>query len=123
MTLVERLKAARKVAVPIIAVSSPDPAQTVRTIREAFDNSESKTPIPIVSWDAVNGLTGLNEVGRGALAQILGADDTEWPGLSANPNSALVKMADLPGEQRNADNKIIARGALGFMHNAQLYFQ
>ncbi len=30
MTLTERLKAARKVAVPIIAVSSPDPATAVR---------------------------------------------------------------------------------------------
>lgn len=122
MNMTERLKAIRRVAVPIVAVASPDPAATRKAIREAFDNAESKTPIPIVEWDAVNGLSGLNEFGTKVLASMLGNDPDEWPGLTANPNAALVKMADLPGEIRE-DGKLTQRGAIVFMHNAQRYFE
>lgn len=125
MNLTERLKAIRRVAVPIVAVSSPDPAQTRKSIREAFDNADSKTPIPIVEWDAVNGLSGLNEVGTQVLSKLFeGADQSDWPGLSANPNAALVKMAELPGEQRDPESKaLLQRGSIVFMHNAQRYFE
>lgn len=125
MNLVDRLKAARKCGVPIIAVSSPDPAATRKMICEAFDNTDSKTPIPIMEWDAINGLTGLNEVGTETLAAAFGdSDQTNWPGYSSNPNAALVKMAELPGEQREAaSNKLVQRGSIVFMHNAHRFFE
>lgn len=122
MTLTERLKAARKVGVPIIAISTPDPAQTRRAVCMAFDNAESKTPIPIVEWDAVNGITALNEFGTTVLEKVLGADPTEWAGLTSNPNSALVKMAELPGEIREGTT-LKQRGSIVFMQNAQRYLE
>jgi hypothetical protein len=124
MNLVDRLRAARQKAVPIIAVASPDPAATRKMIREAFDNADSKTPIPIVEWDAINGLSGLNELGTEVLAKLFDdQDQSNWPGFSSNPNAALVKMADLPGEVRDTKQVLLQRGTIVFMHNAHRYFE
>lgn len=126
-SIADKLKAARRVAVPLIAMSSPDPAETVRTVRESFENG-AKTPVPIVSWDALNGLTALNAAGRDAIAQVLKSDDpAEWPGLTANPGAALAVMAELPGEQRQSDGRsgsaLTQRGTIVFMHNAHRFFE
>jgi hypothetical protein len=132
MNLVERLKAARRVAVPIVAVESPDPAETIRTVRAAFENG-AKTPIPIVQWDAMNGLAGLNAAGAEALAAVLTSTDPDsgvtstppqdqWPALTANPGAALALMAQLPGELFSG-KELSQRGTIAFMLNAHRYFQ
>lgn len=121
--IIDQLKAARRVSTPLIAVSTPDPAETVRKIREAFENG-AKTPIPVVRWDAMNGLTALNKAGQEAVAKALKSDDpAEWPGLTSNPGAALAAMAELPGEQRKADGIIVQRGSIIFMMNAQRFFE
>lgn len=123
LTLTERLKAARRVAVPIVAIATPDPAATIRLVRESFEVG-AKTPIPIVQYDGMNGLTGLNEVGDKELAKILKSEDrSEWPALTANPGAALAFMADLPGERRDVEKKMVQRATIVFMHNAPRYFQ
>ncbi len=123
MILVDRLKAARRVAVPIIEIESPDPAQTVRLVREAFENG-AKTPIPIVQWDAMNGLAGLNQAGVDALVKIIGADvePEQWPALTANPGVALALMAQLPGELRTGKD-LTQRGSIAFALNLHRYFR
>lgn len=123
MNLVDRLKAARRVAVPIVMVESPDPAETIRTVRAAFENG-AKTPIPIVQWDAMNGLSGLNQAGAEALSVALGPETppADWPAMTANPGAALALMAQLPGETRGADG-LASRGSIVFMLNAHRYFR
>lgn len=133
MNLVERLKAARRVAVPIVMVEAPDPAETIRTVRAAFENG-AKTPIPIVQWDAMNGLTGLNKPGAEAIAVVLTSTDPDtnetttppqdmWPALTANPGAALSLVAKLPGERRDKSNELTQRGSIVFMLNAHRYFR
>ena len=123
MTLEKFVFAARRVAVPIIAISSPDHAETIRRVRETFESSAAKTPIPVVQWDAMDGLTGLNPVGKAALAKALGGDEADWPGLTANPAAALGYMTSLPGELRDPQGKLLQRGALVFMLNGQRFFE
>lgn len=123
LSLIDRLKSARRVATPLIAISTPDPADTIRQVREAFDGDGAQTPIPIVCWDASNGLTGLNRAGASAVAAVLKSDDvSEWPGLSANPAAACAYMLGLPGEQRE-NTKLVQRGTIVFMLNGQRFFE
>jgi len=123
MNMTDRLKAARRVAVPLVAIATPDPADTIRTVRAAFENG-AKTPIPIVCWDSMNGLTGLNAVGRSAIAKALGVEDpTEWPAMTSNPGAALALMAQMPGEQRDTGGALTQRGSIVFMMNAHRYFE
>ena len=123
MNLVDRLKAARRVAVPIVTVEAPDPAETVRTVRAAFENG-AKTPIPIVQWDAMNGLTGLTKAGAEALAVVIGPDveQDQWSAMTANPAAALALMAQLPGELFDGAT-LTQRGSIVFMLNAHRYFR
>lgn len=123
-TLIDQLKAARRVSTPLVAIATPDPAATILEVRAAFDGEGAKTPIPIVSWDALEGLTALNQAGLAALKTLLGGDQKEWPALSANPGAALSIMVALPGEVREggrSDGKLASRGSLVFMHNAQRF--
>lgn len=129
MDLVERLKAARRVAVPIVMVESPDPAQTVEVVRQAFEFG-AKTPIPIVQWDAMNGLAALNKAGFAVMSKIIGNDEDgkpvdpeQWPALTANPGSALAMMQQVPGELFDEKKELTQRGSIVFMLNAHRYFR
>lgn len=126
-TFIDQLKAARRVSVPLVAVSAPDSAETVAKIREAFENPGNggvlPAPIPLVRWDSMNGLTALNSAGRAALEVAIGSkDEAEWPGLTANPGAALAVMAALPGELRT-EKKLSQRGTIVFMYNAQRFIE
>jgi hypothetical protein len=123
MNLVQGLKSARAVAVPIVMIESPDPAQTIKLVRAAFENG-AKTPIPIVQWDAMNGLTGLNQAGVAALVKVIGADvgQDQWPAMTANPGAALALLAQLPGELKNG-KELTQRGSIAFALNLHRYFR
>jgi hypothetical protein len=126
LTLEKFIVAARRVATPLVALSSPDQAETVRRVREVTE-AGAKTPIPVVQWDSMNGLSGLNKLGKDVLAKILGDDASVWPGLTANPGAALSCLPKLPGELRGTDGeskgKIVQRGTIVFMMNGQRYFE
>jgi hypothetical protein len=121
-TLTDRLRATRRAAVPLVAVATPDPVETVRAVRTAFENG-AKTPIAVVQWDALNGLVGLNQLGQAALAAILKSSDVaEWPAFTANPGAALAFLAEMPGETRDASG-ITQRGSIAFMLMANRFFE
>jgi hypothetical protein len=121
--LIDRLMAARRAAAPLLAISTPDPAEVVRLVQAAFDGETSKTPIPLVQWDSMNGLTSLNKAGMAAIAALLkGAPVAKWPALTTNPNAAIAMMADLPGELREG-GQLTQRGAIVFMCNAQRFVE
>lgn len=124
-TMIDRLTAARKAAVPIVLVTTPDNNQTRRAIRAAYDRADSKTPIPIAVWDAQGGLRGENEPGDEAVAAALQSTVKEkdsWGALTANPSAALLAMGDLPGELRGKD-ALKQRGTIVMMLNAHRYFE
>jgi hypothetical protein len=63
---VESFRAARRAATPLLAVTTPDPAQTIRTLLASFNG----TPPPCLTWDIVTGLQPLNKPGQTAVAEL-----------------------------------------------------
>lgn len=125
MTLIDRLKAARRVAVPLININTPDPAETIRLCRDAFDPKDAKTPIPLIRWDSMNGYTGLNAAGSESVAALFGKDvePEEWAALTTNPGAALSMLPKFPGERRDEQGNLVSRGAIVFMLNLRRYFE
>src|SRR5208283_486792 len=52
---------ARNVGTPLMKVNTPDAASTIATVRKSLGKSQDKTPL--ASWDAINGLKGINDAG------------------------------------------------------------
>ena len=86
-------KAARRVSVPLIAVGTSDPASAIHAVRLALD--ANATVAPLLQWDIVHGLVGLNKPGREEASRILGGAAS--PFASAGPSEAL-EMAEKLGE-------------------------
>ena len=59
MKLTEQVKAARRVATPLIAVNTPDPAATITQLCEAINGSAPK-----LEWDVVRSFHAINTEGR-----------------------------------------------------------
>lgn len=84
MSLPSQFKSARRAGVPLIAITTPDPAATVATIANC-DLS------PILTWDVANGFKAVNEAGK----LVLGNIDVEQ-GL--DPISMLEQASRLPDD-------------------------
>src|SRR5213082_3570725 len=79
--MLEQLKAARRVSVPLVAIVSPDPAASIATVAKGFDDK-----IPILKWDICAGLTAVNKPGAAAVGGILGDQDAS---VTTNPTEML----------------------------------
>lgn len=64
--LVAQFRAARRVSVPLVAVTTPDPAATVQLLSESL-----RSDIPRLGWDVVNGVTALNAEGAPGRGKIV----------------------------------------------------
>jgi hypothetical protein len=103
--LINQFKAARRVSTPLIAVSTPDPAATIKTIADGVDGTGPEETMPaLVQWDVVRGITPLNEEAREGLKSIAS------PNILINPVSALEEAVRLP------------KKAILFVHNAPRLF-
>ena len=80
-------KAARRVSVPLIAIGTSDPASAIHAVRSALDANANATTAPLLRWDIVHGLVGLNKPGREEVSRVLG--DSASPLASAGPSEAL----------------------------------
>lgn len=98
--VVDQVKAARRVSVPILAINTPDQVATVATLCEGV-NGES----PKVQWDFVRGFKPLNDEGAAALSGL--GDDAE--DAIANPVGAVKMASSLP------ERTVV------FIHNSQRY--
>lgn len=90
--LVSQFKAARRVSVPLVVVTTPDPAATVKALLGAASNE--KEP-PTVIWDIINGLRGVNAQGVEAV-KVLVPPPTDPAQATANPAEALSLARNLP---------------------------
>jgi hypothetical protein len=97
MNMIETIKAARRVSTPLLAISTADQHEVVKTVCEAFAAGEH----PKVHWDCADGLKPLNKPAEEALARI-SKDQLEY---SQAPIMAL-KLAQLLPEH-----------SMLFMHN------
>ena len=90
MTLIDKLKAARRAAVPIVAITTPDPAATQQQICGELTGDQD---IPKLSWDLVRGYHALNKEGAVALTTDMGAEEQAAEG---DPVEALKLALQLP---------------------------
>lgn len=84
---VKRIKAARFVSTPIVAVATPDPAATIGLVQKLFADA------PVLAWDIVRGIQGMNDRGQEVALELLGGKD---PALMSNPIETLMAIADTP---------------------------
>lgn len=111
MTISESFIAARKSAVPLIAVETPDAAETIRNLCAAANSAAngSAGKMPLLEWDIVRALQGINDAGKDALDIICGSQP---PGIATgNPTECLSLLSKTP------DLGII------FIHNAHLWLK
>jgi hypothetical protein len=115
--MIQELDAALRVSVGLAAISSPDQGDTVATIFEWLKDREAdkdKTPRPLVQWDIVRGLIGLNREGDAEVQRQMPEPDPELGGaspqaLTQNPTDALRVIQEFGPR------------TITFMFNAQLY--
>lgn len=86
MDLISQFKAARRSSAPLVAVLTPDPASTMEAIGAAVNGGK-----PLLSWDIVRGLVGLNASGKEAIFG-LGVD----PSVTVSPTETLSLALKLP---------------------------
>lgn len=104
-----QLTAALRVSTPLVAVRTPDPAATITGILEAVGQFPEGARTPVLLWDVIEGLTGLNEPGKAAAAE---ANDGEAPAkITARPTEMLRKAQTLPED------------SIVFMSNAHRFFR
>jgi len=85
MNTAERFRHARRAGVPLVAINTPDPRDTMEML-STLANGES----PVVCWDCIAGFRPINEAGSEAIATIT-AEQAE-----GNPIGFLEVAAELP---------------------------
>jgi hypothetical protein len=108
-SFIELFTAARDISTPAIAVRTFDPASSIQTITTSLGD-ELGTLVPLISWDAIHGLKGLQQAGTDALSRIATDADVEL--------AATVDLAIALGTLEFADEDIIA-----FIHNPHLVWE
>jgi hypothetical protein len=64
-----KFRAARRVSTPVVAVTTLDQVATMVALKAAVPKDH-----PVVRWDLLSGLVGLNDAGNAAVAEALGND-------------------------------------------------
>ncbi|HZQ54093.1 MAG TPA: AAA family ATPase [Bryobacteraceae bacterium] len=65
---VQQFRAARRVSTPIVTVRTPDPESSLALMKGTLQNEE----MPLVRWDTIRGLIGMNDAGRQEIARLFG---------------------------------------------------
>ena len=85
MNTAERFRHARRAGVPLVAINTPDPRDTMEMLASAANGKS-----PVVCWDCIAGFRPINEAGSEAIATI-SAEQAE-----GNPIGFLEESAKLP---------------------------
>jgi len=99
------VKAARRVGTPLLAVRTADPASTIIHVCAAVNSKQS--PPPLLVWDFIGGLQGRNDIGKAAIAKLLGESS---PALG-------------PGEVLAVAQRIAADSILFFLNPQRVWEQ
>lgn len=94
-SIISQLKAARRCSVPLIAITTPDPAATIASAEHWAQAGlkPSDPPAPQLQWDVVEGPRPRNEQGKDAIGKMLGDTD---PLMMQNPVMMLQAARKLP---------------------------
>ena len=86
----EQFKAARRAAVPIIAIETADQQDVIKGL------AKCNNTVPIIQWDVIKGLSPINQAGMEIVTKLCGGDD---PAMSTgNPAEFLGKISTVPKE-------------------------
>lgn len=103
--MVDNFKLARNRGVPLVGIETPDPGATVQTLAKALNGSAP----PILQWDIINGLTGVNDAGAKELERAFPKKDE----LKMNTVSPTDMLSIVSG---------LGQNIVLFMHNAHRYY-
>lgn len=88
-TMQEQFAAAWRVSTPIVAVTTPDPAATIKGLSQLLDGKAN-----LLRWDAATGVAMLTEQSEDAYNAMLGKNE---PVVLENPTEMLKAALQLPG--------------------------
>lgn len=103
----EQFRRARKCSAPLISARSVDPVSTLQSIVGSL-NGKSEN-VPLLQWDVVRGISGINPCGKNALAALLDGQDAAQ--VSARPTDCLGLLA-----------AACPQDAIVCMHNLHLFW-
>jgi hypothetical protein len=108
MTMIEQFNSARRASAPIVAINTPDPASTIRTIQLVW------SAVPMVKWNIVDGVKSMNLLANAAVTQMHTIEGQLMPAamITANPVEALRLC-----------KQWLPDGAIAFMMNAHFYVE
>ncbi|MEW6545055.1 MAG: AAA family ATPase [Nitrospirota bacterium] len=90
MSILDHIKAARRVSVPLVALTTADQYGAINALSELLSNGKA---LPVIRWDLIHGLRGLNPRGGEAITQMIGDMD---PQATTDPVMALAVLEKLP---------------------------
>ena len=93
-SFLEQFSAARAISTPLVTVRTFDNASTIQSVTKSL-GKELAALTPLVSWDSINGLVGLNETGREALSQMI--SDIIVVDHDTKANKVTIKHLDKNG--------------------------
>jgi hypothetical protein len=100
--MIEQFRAARRANAPIVAINTPDPASTVKTIKTAYGAD------PIAQWNIIDGVTALNDAANVAVKNLNAGEEPSV--ITGNPIEALRRSA-----------AFIPSSGILFFHNAHFF--
>lgn len=83
--MLKQFLAARRAGTPLLCIRTADPAATIQSIKNAYNGDAP----PMLHWDIIRGIGGLNKTGSQHASDIGGAD-------IVSPVEALIRAAKLP---------------------------
>ncbi len=107
--VIETIKAARRVSTPLIAIQTSDQIATRRSVATAIGRDQDAR----VSWDAIQGLVGMNAPGKAWVATVVSKDPTEVAARTSRPEDVLALLPQLPADEK--------AGGIAFLMNAQAF--
>lgn len=112
MDMIKQLTAARSVSTPLCAIRTPDPASTILVVVQSLGKEGEN--YPIMHYDVMHGLTGLNARGKAVGKALLDGGDPAM--VSARPSEMLALL------DRLSQDKKAGQDAVVFMSNAHRFW-
>lgn len=100
---VQQFRAARRVSTPILNIRTPDPASSIALVTNAVKTDTT----PLVLWDTMRGLVGLNELGKEEISRLLG---------ETSPSAVISPVEVLTSFYRAAEDTVL------FLSNAHRFW-
>src|SRR5271154_5351532 len=111
--MIKQLTAARSVSTPLCAIRTPDPASTILAVMQSL--GADAEAYPVLAWDVLNGLTGVNPKGKAAAKALLDGGDPAM--VTARPSEMLAKLAQLSQQKAGADTVVFMLNAHRFWND------